>query len=340
MQIKKIAMITIALTIMAPAFAFNPMDYVKNKVAQNSDKAEPNSDKARAKTVGNGGQTANCEQHFPLGIPMVVSAEREKVEKRSFYLCRDAYAVQFDPLYKTPIWSAENLTGVRMAGAIEPRAEDFMADPDVPARAQAALSDYKGYKVDRGHTSPAADMRIYNAMLKAEELQLANMKAMSQSFFLTNMVPQVGVNNNRGIWKDLEGQVRGWAMEKGQVLVVTGPIYDQGFKTIGRSSVGVPTRLYKVVIDTKTYDAIAFIIPNRQIITKRTKKLDEGNENLPQTTPSQAISCTPNPCSIRDFAVPVAHVEKAAGLKFFTRIAPNDREKVVNQVNPSNWRMR
>lgn len=64
--------------------------------------------------------------------------------------------------------------------------------------------------------APAADMRVQDGK------GLDGTQSMSESFYLTNMVPQVGMNNNRGIWSDLEGQVRGWAVYiEGQVLVVT-----------------------------------------------------------------------------------------------------------------------
>lgn len=294
----------------------------------------------QAKTVANGGSVSNCIEHYPLGKPIVVHAEKDRVEKRSFYLCRDEYAVQFDPAYKTAIWSAENLIGQRIAGTKEPRADDFQPDPEVPFPAQASLNDYKGSHFDRGHMSPAADMKIYNPNLSQEQLSQANVRAMSQSFYLTNMVPQVGPNQNRGIWADLEGQVRKWSMEKGQILTVTGPIYDQGFQYMGRSKVAVPTRIYKVLINTKTYDTIAFIIPNRQIITRKTHKLDAGNPEFAQTTPQAAVNCGQSPCTILNFVTPVKEVERLTGLRFFSRISDADHDKIVNTININNWEMR
>jgi len=31
---------------------------------------------------------------------------------------------------------------------------------------------------------------------------------------------------NRGIWKSLEGQVRDWTKKKNELIVVTGPVFD------------------------------------------------------------------------------------------------------------------
>jgi endonuclease G len=344
---KKMILVGVAgSVVMASVLALNPLHYFATKAAihaASNNQQQPttfnSSPNQMARTVGNGGKALNCSNHFPLGMPVVAHSEHDKVERRSFYLCRDAYAVQFDPAFKTAIWSAENLTADRMAGAKEPRANDFQPDPEVPYAAQAALNDYKSSHFDRGHMSPAADMKIYNMVLRPEQLHDANTKAMSQSFYLTNMVPQVGPNQNRGIWADLEGQVRNWASEKGQLLVATGPIYDAGFQFMGHSRVAVPTRLYKVIINTKTYEAIAFIIPNRQIVTRKTHSLDEGNPEFPQTTPAQAINCQPKVCTVANFAVPVAQVEKVTGLRFFSNLSASDHDKVVNVMNPNAWNM-
>jgi endonuclease G len=283
------------------------------------------------KSVRNGEIVSQCDQHYPLGKPIVV-INTEKVEKRSFYLCRTEYAVQFDPALKTPIWSAENLTAERISGAKEPRTDDFQPDPEVPGPAQATLNDYKGSHFDRGHMSPAADMRVLSGT------EQDSIKAMSESFYLTNIVPQVGMNNNRGIWSDLEGQVRGWAVHRGQLLVVTGPVYVNGFQTIGYSKVAVPTYLFKVVLDPKRLEAIAFLIPNQQIVTRRTHNLDKGNPNYPQTLPSAAINCN-SKCTIENFVVPISKVEQMTGLKFFSKLPENQRQYLVNQINSKNWDM-
>lgn len=282
---------------------------------------------ARAATVGQGGAASGlCPEHYPLGAPVVASADRDRIERRSFYLCRIGYSVQFDPATKTPLWSAEDLNGQLINGAREPRTNDFQPDPQVPGPAQATLKDYVHSKFDRGHMSPAADQSGRPG------------DAMSQSFYLTNMVPQVGPNQNRGIWADLEAQVRHWAEQRGNVAVVTGPIFDPKQNVaIGSSHVLVPVALYKVVIDTQRMDAIAFIIPNRQIVTRKTHTLDEGNPDYPQTTPAQAINCG-NVCTIANFAVPVSQVEQATGLRFFSKLDNATRQRIVQGIDNS-WRL-
>ena len=74
---------------------------------------------------------------------------------------------------------------------------------------------------------------------------------------------------NRGTWKDLEELVRTWAIDRGEIFIYAGPIYDGGTtKTIGKNKVAVPSRLYKIVYDPGRRDAIAFIMPNEALRTE------------------------------------------------------------------------
>jgi endonuclease G len=118
---------------------------------------------------------------------------------------------------------------------------------------------------------------------------------MSESFFLSNMVPQVP-NNTRGIWKQLETAVRGWVRSGRDIYVVSGTVYDPGYKNIGRQ-VGIPSRLFKVVIDAKSNTAIAFLMPNAALPVK----------DLPR------------------YAVSIADVEAATGINFMPALPANNR---------------
>jgi endonuclease G len=77
---------------------------------------------------------------------------------------------------------------------------------------------------------------------------------------MSNMLPQLP-GFNRGIWKLLETSVRGWAVQRGHSLTIySGPIYDIAKnKTIGPNKVTVPHGFYKIVIDNKTQETLAFV---------------------------------------------------------------------------------
>ena len=184
-----------------------------------------------------------CPQFTPYGAPVLEL-------KSSVYLCKTNYAIQYDTGTKTAVYVVEHVTKAAITGPAK-RKDDFRPDPAIPVAGQSQLEDYAGFPYDRGHLVPAGD-------------NTQNDLIMSESFFLSNMVPQVP-NNNRGIWKQLESNVRDYVRNFNDVYVTSGTIYDKGFTTIGPNKVGVPTRLFKVIVDTKTLKASGYIFPNQPL---------------------------------------------------------------------------
>jgi endonuclease G len=97
------------------------------------------------------------------------------------------------------------------------------------------------------------------------------------------VVPQVGKGFNRGIWKQLEALVRRLAISRGELYVVTGPVYQEGkvikvredadacgttltLRKLKRASIGanvaVPAALYKIVYDPRRNRLNAYLLPN------------------------------------------------------------------------------
>jgi len=184
-----------------------------------------------------------CGQFALFGAP------DGKVAAQDQFLCKQNYAILHSCDKKEPLFVVEHPTKAAVTGPAK-RKDDFRPDPQVTAGCQAQLADYAtaGKIYDRGHMVPAGD-------------NTQNDSIMSESFFLSNMVPQIA-NNNRGIWKQLETQVRNWVVAGRDVYVVSGPIFDQGYKAIGKNNVAVPTRLFKVIVDKTNGKMIAFIFPN------------------------------------------------------------------------------
>jgi len=162
-------------------------------------------------------------------------------------LCKTNYAVIHSCQFKNPIAVMEHITTAAISGPAK-RKDDFREDPAVTPQCRSRLPDYAGQPYDRGHMSAAAG-------------NTQNDQVMSESFFLSNMVPQVP-NNNRGIWRILEMQIRDQVAQTGQSLhVISGAIFAQGYTTIG-NGVAVPTHLYKVIINRQTGNATAYLMPN------------------------------------------------------------------------------
>ncbi len=83
------------------------------------------------------------------------------------------------------------------------------------------------------------------------------------------MAPQQGIGLNRHIWADLESIVRDWTCERGELIVITGPIYDgEAPAFLGPDEVAVPTAFFKLAYDPAERKAIAFILPNQKVDKK------------------------------------------------------------------------
>lgn len=77
---------------------------------------------------------------------------------------------------------------------------------------RADNSDYKHSGYDRGHLAAAGNHK-------------ADQKHLEQTFYLSNMAPQVGVGFNRHSWNRLEKYVRKIAKSSTGVYCCTGPLY-------------------------------------------------------------------------------------------------------------------
>ena len=178
---------------------------------------------------------------------VVNGAPISKIVKDTQYIIKKNYAIHYRYDTKTAEYVVEHPTLEKINGKSK-RKDDFRPDPEIAKQHQSLLSDYAGNPFDRGHLVPAGD-------------NTQNDDVMSESFFLSNMVPQVP-NHNRGIWKQLETAVRNWVIEGKDVYVITGTFYNKGYKEIGNNKVGIPDYMWKVIVDAKSNKAIAFMFPN------------------------------------------------------------------------------
>ncbi|GAB5525053.1 MAG: hypothetical protein Roseis2KO_29250 [Roseivirga sp.] len=196
---------------------------------------------------------------------------------------RPYYTIRYSEEHEQAMWVAYPLSADSLRQDKLPRTDDFRKDPRVRT-GSAQLADYKGSGYDRGHLAPAADFSYDDF-------------ALSQSFYLSNMSPQAP-SFNRGIWKKLEEKVRDWAMSNDNIYVVTGPVLNKTFKTIGPNEVSIPEYYYKIVLDIQKPDikAIAFLMKNEK-----------------------------SSASLQSFVVTIDSIESLTGLDFFPSM-PDDLE--------------
>ena len=188
---------------------------------------------------------AQCPQFFADGKPPVIPA-RPKLRE----LCYEAFAVLHSGETKTPVYVAQRLNSRIIEDADEKRATKFFADARLPRGERAELEDYKRSGYSRGHMAPAGDMPTPTAM--------------AQSFSLANMVPQ-DIQHNGGAWAKIEQDTRRYIRRaKGDVFVITGPVFTQESLRIGDNGVRVPSHLFKLVYDQHDNRAWAHWQENRE----------------------------------------------------------------------------
>lgn len=100
----------------------------------------------------------------------------------------------------------------------------FREDPRIPSEAQAGDALYKGNDLDRGHIARRADL-VWGERAEAQ-------RANEDSFFFTNIAPQMGAFNQSGrggVWGELENSLFEQAQVQDlRVSVVGGPIFTDG----------------------------------------------------------------------------------------------------------------
>ena len=223
--------------------------------------------------------------NLALGIP----------GKADTIIDRPGYALGYIEKHEQPAWVVYKLTRSEVLAKAVKRANRFFEDPEIPT-GSATAADYRRSGYDRGHLAPAADMAF-------------SLQTMKDSFYYSNMSPQ-RLQFNRGIWKELEEQVRQFAVDEGEIYVVTGPILpNEKTITIGSNRVTVPSHFYKVVFDlSPPQKMIGFIMPNN------------GSK-----------------ADLRTFAVTVDAVEEATGLDFFSFVPKEIQEKLESTITVNAW---
>lgn len=206
-----------------------------------------------------------------------------------------AFSLCYSEKHEQAKWVAYHLTAKMCTGNNEERTNNFRQDEHVGS-GSAQPSDYKKSGYDRGHLCPAGDMAWSE-------------QSMSESFLMSNMSPQVP-GFNRGIWKNLESNVREWAQLNNELYVVTAAVLKDSLPCIG-NNVAVPQYYYKVLLDVHEpdYKGIGFILPNQA-----------------------------SKASVFSYAVSIDSVERLTGIDFFPALPDSIERAVERNFDVSAWK--
>jgi DNA/RNA endonuclease G (NUC1) len=206
------------------------------------------------------GHGVDVSKHTTLGLPAPASLD----DPNAYLSVKDDYVVSYNSGRKIPNWVSWELNASYL-GTFS-RQNDFRPDDTLPATLpQAQLADFVGSGYDRGHMCPSGDRTLTAA-------------ANSQTFYLTNMVPQAP-NNNQGPWEMLEADARTLAMAGKELFIVSGGVIAASPKTIG-AGVVVPDQTFKVIVVldavgqgpeavTATTRVIAVLMPNDNALIEK-----------------------------------------------------------------------
>ncbi|MBF0252414.1 MAG: DNA/RNA non-specific endonuclease [Candidatus Omnitrophica bacterium] len=236
---------------------------------------------------------------MPFGYPV-----NKLGEVAGTILTNRTYEVSYNPKVRGANWTVEDLLSKNL-DKTKPqfkRMNNFRADARV-SKPRAELADFKGSGYDRGHLAAAANHSWWK-------------EALSETFFLTNIVP-MDPKFNRGDWGKLEAWVRKLAAGRKKIHVITGTLYldDAGkrtdkYLTIGKDEVAVPSHLYKIImippgsgIKDGKWTSISFILRN--------------------TTDEQS--------DLSGTVTTIRNIEKLSGLDFFPKMEVKEQEKLENE---------
>lgn len=258
-------------------------------------------------------RTANANTNITVNAPLPnedpllfgnpSNATGEVANENNFLMLKPQYSLSYNRSKATANWVAWRLDS-SWIGTTN-RQDDFREDPALPfGWYRVQDNDYSGSGYDRGHMCPSGDRTN----------SVANNSA---TFLMTNMVPQLGANN-QGPWNDLENYSRTLAQSGNEIYIISGPNGQHPTTpTISQGRIVVPNVTWKVVI----------VLPNGsndlQRVTRQTRAFGVimSNVSISQGAPW------------RNFRVTVDAVEALTGYNFFSNIPKNTQELIERKVD-------
>ena len=230
--------------------------------------------------------------YFLFVLPLIgLSQDSYKNTYNGEKIRHTRYSLSYIENHEQAEWVYYKLNSSLLMGVTK-RSNNFRSDSKIIS-GSAKVSDYRKSGYDRGHLAPAGDMK-------------SSQRAMSESFFMSNMSPQLP-SFNRGGWKKLESLVRFWAKDS-EINIVTGGILNKSLSKIGSSGVSVPDYFYKIIFDTYECKMIGFVMPNKKITLE-----------------------------LQSYVKTIDEIEELTGIDFFYDLEDHLEDELESSVNINTW---
>lgn len=183
------------------------------------------------------------------------------------------------------------------------RTDAWADDPLIPIKYRTYKNDYNGSGYTRGHLCASED-RVYSK------------EANEQTFYYSNMSPQIGNAFNGGIWLKMEEKVQTWGKETSLrdtlYVVKGGTIDDAKILKYAGNGVAVPKYYFMAVLARKNdqYKAMAFYIEHKSYSA---------------------------PYNVTQYAMPVDELEEKTGINFFHNLPPEIESTVEATFDKNQW---
>lgn len=210
------------------------------------------------------------------------------------------------------VWNRNNWRNGHTFNGYGGTGDPFQPDPVLPAEVRTALADYIGSGHQRGHLLGSAD-------------RLNSKEANGQTFYLSNIHPQLPGFNEQGIWWNLENFLRDTydtSTFRDTLYIVKGGTISEGkYRMTGNSGKLVcPNHFYMAILAYSAkmksisggYFAIAFWMDHK--------------EN------AEAVSSR--------YAITIDELEQRTGIDFFCNLPDQIENAVEGSIDPTKWKLR
>lgn len=150
----------------------------------------------------------------------------------------NAYTVEYDPVTHCAVYVIYELTSKDILD--NHKRFSFRRDPLIPETISDSIYRNSGW--ERGHLCPGEDKGF-------------------ETYYTSNIVPQ-NPTLNKGLWKELEMNIRKRVMSGENLIIITGCIFIDENENYISGTVKIPDLFFKIVIGKTTK---AYLIPNQAL---------------------------------------------------------------------------